>query len=143
MVKLVHRLHQEDPRVVELEVGLHYGCLSSDRTSPGVVKLVMGLHHGSPMVVKLEVGLHYGCPGSDRRSIGVVKLVMGLYHGSPTVMKLEVGLHQRCFIKEQEVSRGGEASDGLHYQKCKKVKFMMELHYGNPKECEASIGASL
>ena len=27
-------------------------------------------------------------------------------------MKLEVGFHQECFIREHEVSRGGEASDG-------------------------------
>ena len=32
-------------------------------------------------------------------------------------MKLEVGLHQRCFIREQEVSRGGEASDRASSQK--------------------------
>ena len=61
MVKLVHGLHQEGPRVVELEVGLHHGCPNSDHRSPGVVKLVMGLHHGSLKVVKLEVGLHQGC----------------------------------------------------------------------------------
>ena len=42
----------------------------------------------------------------------MVKLAMGIHHGSPRVVKLEVGLHQRCFIKEQEVSQGGEASDG-------------------------------
>ena len=49
---------------------------------------------------------------SDHRSPGVVKLVMGFYHGSPRVVKLEVGLYQRCFIREQEVSQGGKASDG-------------------------------
>ena len=58
MVKLVHELHQEGPRVVELEVGLHHGYLGSDHRSPGVVKLVMELLHGISMVVKLEVGLH-------------------------------------------------------------------------------------
>ena len=47
--------------MVDLKVGLHYGCLSSDHRSPGVVKLVMGLHHGSQRVVKLEVGFHQGC----------------------------------------------------------------------------------
>ena len=41
-----------------------------------------------------------------------MKLVMGLHHGSPRVVKLEVGLHQRCFIREQEVSPSGEASNG-------------------------------
>ena len=58
MVKLVHGLYQESPRVVKLEVGLHHGCLGSDHRSPGVVDLVMWLHHGSPRVVKLELGLH-------------------------------------------------------------------------------------
>ena len=58
MVKLVHGLHQEGPRVVELEVGLHHGCPGSDCRSLEVVKLMMGLHHGNPTVVKLEVGLH-------------------------------------------------------------------------------------
>ena len=47
--------------MVELEVGLHHGCLSGDHRCPEVVKLVMGLHLGSLMVVKLEVGLHQGC----------------------------------------------------------------------------------
>ena len=60
-MKLVHGLHQEDPSVVKLEVGLHHGCLGSDHRSPGVVKLVMGLYHGSPTMVKLEVGFDQGC----------------------------------------------------------------------------------
>ena len=107
----MHGLHQEGPTVVELEVRLHHGCLGSDHRSLGVVKLVMGLHQGSPRVVKLEVGLHHGCPGSDHRSPGVVKLVMELHHGNPRVVKLEVGLHQGCYIREHEVSRGGEAGD--------------------------------
>ena len=54
--------------------------------------------------------------------------------------ELEVGLHQGCYIREHEVSRGGEASDGLYHQRCKNVKVMMELHHGSSKECEASIG---
>ena len=58
MVELVHGLHQEGPRVIELEVGLHYGCPDSDHRNPRVVELVRVLHHGSPTVVKLEVGLH-------------------------------------------------------------------------------------
>ena len=82
MVKLVHGLHQEDPRIVELEVELHHGCLGSDHRNPGVVKLVMGLHHRSPRVVELEIRLYQG-----------------------------------CFIREQEVSQGGEASDGASLQK--------------------------
>ena len=31
---------------------------------------------------------------------------------------------------------------GLHHQRHKKVKFMMELHHGSSKECGASVGAS-
>ena len=57
----MHGLLQESPRVVELEVGLHHGCLGGDHGCPKVVKLVMGLHGESPTVVKLEVGLHQGC----------------------------------------------------------------------------------
>ena len=41
----------------------------------------------------------------------MVKLVMGLHHGSPKVVKLKIGIHQGCFIREQEVFRGNEASD--------------------------------
>ena len=33
------------------------------------------------------------------------------------MVKLEVGLHQECFIREQEVSRGGKASNGASLQK--------------------------
>ena len=66
--------------------------------SSEVVKLVHGLHQESPRMVELDVGLHYGCPDSDHRSLGVLELVMRLY--------------QRCYIKEHEVSQGGEASDG-------------------------------
>ena len=60
-MKLAHGLHQESPRVVELEVGLHHGCLGSDHRSLGVVELDKWLHHGNPRVVKLELGLHQGC----------------------------------------------------------------------------------
>ena len=77
-----------------------------------MVKLVHGLLQESPTVIELEVGLYHGCLGGDHGCLGVMKLVMGLHRGSPTVMKLEVGLHQRCYIREYEVSRGGEASDG-------------------------------
>ena len=42
-----------------------------------------------------------------------MKLVMELLYGSPKVVKLVVGLHQECFITEQEVSEGGEVSDGV------------------------------
>ena len=61
MMELVHGLHQESLKVVELEVGLHHGCSNSDHRSSRVVKLVMEIHHGNPKVVKLEVGLHQGC----------------------------------------------------------------------------------
>ena len=47
--------------MVELEVGLHHGCLGGNHGCPRVVKLVIRLHRGSPMVVKLEVGLDQGC----------------------------------------------------------------------------------
>ena len=60
-MKLVHGLHQESSRVVELEVGLHHRSLGCDYRSPGVVELVTWLHHGSLKVVKVEVGLHQGC----------------------------------------------------------------------------------
>ena len=30
----------------------------------------------------------------------------------------------------------------IHHKRCKKVKFMMELHYGSLKEHEASVEAS-
>ena len=70
MVKLVHGLHQESPRVVELKVGFHHECLGGDHGCPGVVKLVMELHHRSPTVVKLEVGLHQGCYIREHRSLG-------------------------------------------------------------------------
>ena len=46
-----------------------------------------------------------------------MKLVMGFHHGSLREVKLEVGLHQCCFIREQEVSRGGEASNRVSPQK--------------------------
>ena len=87
-----------------------------------MVKLVHGLHQESLRVVELKVGLHHGCPGSDHSSPGVVKLVMGLHHGNPRVVKLEGGLHQECFIRELEVSLGGEASDGASPQKMQKSK---------------------
>ena len=54
----MHGLHQESPRVVELEIGLHHGCLGCDHKSSGVAELVRWLHHRSPKVVKLEAGLH-------------------------------------------------------------------------------------
>ena len=79
--------------------------------SSQVVKLVHGFHQESPRVVELEVGLHHGCLDGDHGCPEVEKLVIGLHHKSPTMVKLEVGLHQGCYIREHEVSRGGQASD--------------------------------
>ena len=77
-----------------------------------MVELVHGIYQEGPRVVELEVGVHHRCPSSDHRSPKVVKLVMGLHHGSPRVVKLKISLHQGCYIREHEVSRGGEASNG-------------------------------
>ena len=41
----------------------------------------------------------------------MVELVMWIHHGSPKVVKLVMRLYQGCYIREHEVSRGGEASD--------------------------------
>ena len=103
-----------------------------------VVELVHGFHQESPKVIELEVGFHHGCSGSDHRSPRVVKLVMGLHHGSPMMVKLEVGLHHL------DVTLGSIRCPEVvkPYKRCKKVKFMMEFHYGSLKEREASVGAS-
>ena len=71
--------------------------------------------------------LHHGYLGSDHRSPEVVELVMWLHHESPRVVKLEVGLHQGCYIREHEVSRGGEASDGASPRKMQEG----EVHDGS------------
>ena len=63
-------------------------------------------------MVKLVHGLHHGCHGDDHGCPKVVKLVMGLHRGSPMVVKLEVGPHRGGYVREHEVSRGGEASVG-------------------------------
>ena len=76
------------------------------------MELVHGLHHRSPKVVKLVHELHHGCLGGDHGCPVVVKLVMGLHRGCPMVVKLEVGLHRGGYVREHEVFRGGEASDG-------------------------------
>ena len=50
---------------------------------------------------------------------------------------------QAGLSKKARVSRdGGMLVIRLHHQRCKKVKFMMELHHRSPKEREVSIGAS-
>ena len=73
----------------------------------------------------------------------MVKLVHGLHQESLRMVELEVGLHQGCFIREQDVSRGGQANVGTSPQKMQES----EVHDGtlswSPKEHEASIGASL
>ena len=43
-------------------------------------------------------------------------LKVGFYHGSPKMVRLDVGLHYGCLSSEQEVSQGGEASDGASSQ---------------------------
>ena len=45
---------------------------------------------------------------------------MGFTLGVPKVVKLEVGLPQGCYIREHEVSRSGEASDGASSPKMQK-----------------------
>ena len=47
----------------------------------------------------------------------MVELVMWLHHGSPRVVKLVMKLHQGCYIREHEVSQGGEANDRASPQK--------------------------
>ena len=90
------------------------------------MELVHGLHHRSPKVVKLVHGLHHGCLGGDHGCPEVVKLVMGLRRGSPMVVKLEVGLHRGGYVREHEVSRGGEASVGASPPKVQEA----EVHDG-------------
>ena len=49
----------------------------------------------------------------------------------------------RMFIRELEMCpRVVKLVIGLHHQKYKKVKFMMEFHHRNLKERDASVGAS-
>ena len=81
-----------------------------------------GLHHKSPKVVKLVHGLHHGCQSGDHGCAREVKLVMGLHRGSPMVVKLEVGLHRGGYIREHEVFRGSEASDGASPPKVREGK---------------------
>ena len=63
-------------------------------------------------MVKLVHGLHHGCQSDDHGCPREVKLVMGLHRGCPMVVKLEVGLHRGGYVREHEVSWGGEASVG-------------------------------
>ena len=70
MVELVHGLHQEGPRMVKLEVGLHYGGPGSDHRSPGVVKLVMEFHLQRCKKVKFMMVLHHWNPKKHEASVG-------------------------------------------------------------------------
>ena len=72
----------------------------------------------------------------------MVKLVYGLHQESPRVVKLEVELHHGCSGGHHRSPGVVKLVMGLHHQRCKKMKFMMELHYRSPKEREASVGAS-
>ena len=63
-------------------------------------------------MVELVCGLHHVSSGGDHGCAKEEKLVMGLHHGSPMVVKLEFGLHRGGYLREHEVFRGGEASDG-------------------------------
>ena len=75
----------------------------------------------------------------------MMKLVYGLHQESPREVKLKGWLHHGCLSgdhREQKVSRGGEVSDKTSSPKVQKVKFMMELQHGSPKEHEASVEAS-
>ena len=99
--------------------------------------------HDCMMVVELKIGLHSGYFGSNHGNLGVVKLVMEHHQGSPKVVKLVMKLHQECFIREQEVSQGSEASDGASPCKLQGRRVHDDLHHGSLKESEASVGTSL
>ena len=73
--------------------------------------------------MELEIEFYHGCLSSVHRSPGMMKLVMELHHRSPRAVKLKVELHQGCFIREQEVSRGGEASYGASPSKMQEGEF--------------------
>ena len=89
-----------------------------------MVELVYGLHHvtsGGDQGKFLSSGASTWTSPRESKGGGVRGW---LYHRctdsnrrSPGVVKLEVGLHRGCFIRKQEVSRGGEASDEASPQK--------------------------
>ena len=56
----------------------------------------------------------------------MVKLVHGLHQESSRVVELKLELYQGCFIREQEVSKGSEASNGASPQKMQEG----EVHNG-------------
>ena len=51
-----------------------------------------------------------------------MELVMRLHFGSPSVVKLVLRLHQGCYVREHEVSRGGEVTVGASSPKMQKGK---------------------
>ena len=93
-------------------------------------------------MVELKVVLHHGCLGNDHRSPGVVELEMKLHHGSPRVVKLVMRFTKDVTFGRKRYPRVVELVIELHHKRCKKVKFMVELHHGSSKECQASVGAS-
>ena len=65
----------------------------------------------------------------------MVELVMWLHHGSPRVVKLVMRLHRGCYIREHELSRGGEASVGASPPKMQEG----EVHDGTSSwECQGA-----
>ena len=59
------------------------------------------------------------------------------------MVKLEVELYYGCLGSDQEVSRGGEASDGALQKSLNIVEFIIELHHGISKGSGACVKASL
>ena len=58
------------------------------------------------------------------------------------MVKLVHRLHHGCLGGDHGCPGVVKLVMGLHHQRYEKVKFMMELHHGSSKECEASVGAS-
>ena len=93
-------------------------------------------------MVELVYGLLHGRSGGDQgkflsgraihfRSSKVVKPVHGPHQESPKVVKLVMGFHQGCFIREQEMSWGGKASDGASPHKLQGGGVHDKLHHGS------------
>ena len=58
VMKLVIKLHQRSPRVVDLGDGLYHGCLDSEQRISNVMKPIMELHLGS-LKVEFIINLHH------------------------------------------------------------------------------------
>ena len=56
------------------------------------------------------------------------------------MVELEVEFHHGYSSSNHRSPEVVKLVMGLHHQRCKKVKFMMELHHGSPNEREASVG---